>query len=363
MAAAPPERTRHLGGREEGDRRAARRLSPAGPGPDARRSGSRKPDRPVLGPACSLVGAQLGETEARALAAIGRCASSPRGTWLPQASWARRALERQRVAKRSLPATAAAAPTSAAASAEPVRRRPEASPKLIASCRSTPTSSSTPAVALTFATAPPDAIGISPAAAETQSTIRASVGEKPIPSAASSSVLPAARVDQQPSRNHHATSSSPRRRLREPRHAHEVLAGDEDRAGADPEEDDEQKRIPEARRARRRRRDRERQEGDGVDEAERDDRQRDRLEAELDTRHPPERPDLDQVVEPERQDDAARGGRAAGGQAAGAVRPAAGGEELLPAERAQHEAREVEDRGAGDEADVRPVERPARVRE
>src|SRR5581483_8524185 len=61
---------------------------PAGPGPDARRSGSRKPDRPVLGAACTLVGAQLGETEARALAAIGRCASSQRGKWLTQASWA-----------------------------------------------------------------------------------------------------------------------------------------------------------------------------------------------------------------------------------------------------------------------------------
>src|SRR5262249_37866017 len=64
------------------------------------------------------------------------------------------------------------------------------------------------AVAPTFATAPPEATGISEAAAERQRTTSARFGEKPTPSAARSRVLPKARDDQQPTRNDHATTAS-----------------------------------------------------------------------------------------------------------------------------------------------------------
>ena len=89
----------------------------------------------------------------------------------------------------------------------------------------------------------------------------------------------------------------------------------------------------------------------------------DRLEPELDAGHPPQRCDLDDVVQPERQDHAARRGGATGRQAAGTAGTAGGGEELLPAERPEDVAREVEGDGGGHEAHVRALERPARVRE
>ena len=147
------------------------------------------------------------------------------------------------------------------------------------------------------------------------------------------------------------------------RHAHKVLAGDEDAAGADAEEHDQEQRPPEARGARRGRRDRKREERNRVDEAERDDRERDRLETELDAAHAAQRADLDQVVEPERQDDAACRRSAAGGQAAGAIRAGSGGKELLPAECAEDVAREVKEDGAPDIPHLRMLKRPARVGE
>ena len=180
-------------------------------------------------------------------------------------------------------------------------------------------------------------------------------------------MLPSAREVQHPSRKTHATIA-PRvvppggrhaaGQLREPlaagdeRHRTEMLAGDEEAAGAEAEEHDEEQRQAEARGARRGRRDRERQEGDRVDEAERDDRKGDRLEPELDAAHPAQRADLDQVVEPEGKDRAARRGGTAGGEAAGAIRAGRGGEELLPAERAEDVAREVEGDRAADETHV-----------
>jgi hypothetical protein len=57
-----------------------------------------------------------------------------------------------------------------------------------------------PAVAPTFAIAPPAVIGITPAAALRQITQSAVVGEKAKPSALRSRVLPRARVVQQPNR-------------------------------------------------------------------------------------------------------------------------------------------------------------------
>ena len=77
------------------------------------------------------------------------------------------------------------------------------------------------------------------------------------------------------------------------REAQQMLAGDEQAAGADSEENDEDQRSPEGRGTRRGRRDRERQESDRIDKAERDDRERDRLQPELHAPHPAERPDLD----------------------------------------------------------------------
>src|SRR3954466_5394757 len=97
---------------------------------------------------------------------------------------------------------------SAAAAADPHSSSPDAMPKLIACSLCTPSASSTAAVALTLAIAPPEAIGRSAAAAARQRTTSAGVGEKPTPSAASSSVLPSARDVQQPHRKHQATICS-----------------------------------------------------------------------------------------------------------------------------------------------------------
>ena len=117
------------------------------------------------------------------------------------------------------------------------------------------------------------------------------------------------------------------------RHRCQVPAGDQNAAGAHAEEHHEQQRPAEARGAGRSRRDRERQEGDGVDEPERDDGEDDRLEPELDAGHPAQRRDLDDVVQPEREDHAAGRGGAAGRQAADPTGTAGDGEELLPTER------------------------------
>src|SRR5258707_14903158 len=81
------------------------------------------------------------------------------------------------------------------------------------------------------------------------------------------------------------------------RKPHEVPSADQEPAGADTEEDDQDQWDPEARRARRRGRDREREESDRVDQAERDDRESDRLEPELDAAHLAQRADLDEIVE------------------------------------------------------------------
>ena len=99
-----------------------------------------------------------------------------------------------------LPARAAierARPESAAALALVTSSRPEASEKLIAMSLPTPRASRMPAVAPTFAAAPPAVIGITPAAALRQSTQSAVFGEKAKPSALKSKALPTARVVQQ----------------------------------------------------------------------------------------------------------------------------------------------------------------------
>ena len=79
---------------------------------------------------------------------------------------------------------------------------------MIACSLCTPSASNTAAVAPTLAIAPPEAIGISEAAAERQRTTSAILGEKPTPSAARSTVLPRARVVQQPDRKAQATTAS-----------------------------------------------------------------------------------------------------------------------------------------------------------
>src|SRR6185437_13140649 len=107
--------------------------------------------------------------------------------------------------------------------------------------------------------------------------------------------------------------------------------------------------------------DRERQEGDRVDEPERDDRKGDRLEPELDPWHPLQCRDLDEVVQSEGKDHAAGRGGAARGQAAATAGTARDREKLLPAERAKDVAREVERSCASDEAQVGTLERPTRV--
>jgi hypothetical protein len=90
----------------------------------------------------------------------------------------------------------------------------------------------------------------------------------------------------------------------------------EQQKAARAERDHDQQRPAEARRARRGRGDGERQHRDRVDHAERDDRQGDCLETDPDAAQPLQRPDLDQVVEPERQHDTARRGGSDGRQAA-----------------------------------------------
>src|SRR5207247_2558821 len=151
-----------------------------------------------------------------------------------------------------------------------------------------PSASRMLAVMLTLTIAPPAVIGSSEAAAPKQRTTRASVGEKATPSEASKTALPSARVVQQPSRKQPAAIA------------------------------------------------------ERVVEAERDDREGDRLQREPDASEPAQGADLDEVVEPERQDGAAGGGCTAGGQAARPVGTRAGRKQLLPAERAQDEAGEVQ---------------------
>ena len=104
------------------------------------------------------------------------------------------------------------------------------------------------------------------------------------------------------------------------------------------------KRSAEDRAARRDRGDRERQHRDRVHETEGEDREPDRVEAEPDAAESPQRRDLDDVVEPERQHDPARGRGTAGREAAAAIGPLAR-EQALPAERTQEEAGEIGGRG------------------
>src|SRR5438445_263874 len=80
----------------------------------------------------------------------------------------------------------------------------------------------------------------------------------------------------------------------------------------------------------------------GSSEAERDDRQGDRFQREPDTAEPAQCADLDEVVEPEGQDGAAGGSRATGGEATRPVGTRACRKQLLPTERAQDEAGEVQ---------------------
>src|SRR5206468_664459 len=98
-------------------------------------------------------------------------------------------------------------------------------------------------------------------------------------------------------------------------------------------------------------------------DAERDDRERNRLEPELGAAQPAQCADLHQVVEPEREHSSAGGSGAAGSQATRATRAAGRRKQLLPPERAEDVACEVERDRSGDEPHVRALQRPARVRE
>src|SRR5919198_6059339 len=95
-------------------------------------------------------------------------------------------------------ATESARPAKAATLALVISSRPDASEKLIAVFFPTPSASRMPAVAPTFATAPPAVIGTTPAAALRQRTQSAVVGEKAKPSALNSKALPTARLVQGP---------------------------------------------------------------------------------------------------------------------------------------------------------------------
>jgi len=108
--------------------------------------------------------------------------------------------------------------------------------------------------------------------------------------------------------------------------------------------------------------DRERQHRDSIDEPEGDDREADRFQPEADAAEPPKHRDLDDVVEAERQHDAARRRGAARGEAAASVGSLAG-EEPLPPERSKDEAGEVGDGRSDHEDDVRFLQRPARARQ
>ena len=81
-----------------------------------------------------------------------------------------------------------------------INSRPDASEKLIATSLPTPSASRMPAVAPTFAIAPPAVMGTTPAAALRQSTQSAVVGEKANPSALNSKALPTARLVQHANR-------------------------------------------------------------------------------------------------------------------------------------------------------------------
>ena len=146
------------------------------------------------------------------------------------------------------------------------------------------------------------------------------------------------------------------------RQLHQPRPEDEGGDAAEAEEQHDDERRAEDRVARRERAHRKRQHRDRVDHSERDDRKSDGVEPEPYAAEPPQRPDLDDVVEPERQHDPARRGGPARGEAAAAIGPVAR-EEPLPAERAQEEAREVRGRRGQDERDVRLFQRPAGRRE
>ena len=146
-----------------------------------------------------------------------------------------------------------------------------------------------------------------------------------------------------------APSSRRRRLRRQERQPRQMPAGDEQRAAADAEDDDDQQRAAEHRVGRRGRRDREREHRDRVDHPERHDRQDDRVDPDADPAELPQHPDLDQVVEPERQDHAARGRGADRREAAGLVGALVRREQPVPGAGAEDEADEVGERRGRDE--------------
>ena len=146
------------------------------------------------------------------------------------------------------------------------------------------------------------------------------------------------------------------------RQQHEPRPEGEHGDASEAEEQHDDQRRAEDRAARGDRGDRERQHRDRIDEPERDDRKADRFQAEPNAAEPSQRRDLDDIVEPERQHHAARSRGAAGRQAATSVGPLAG-EQALPAEGAEDEAREIRPRGTEHEDDVRLLQRPARARQ
>jgi len=144
---------------------------------------------------------------------------------------------------------------------------------------------------------------------------------------------------------------------------HDSRARHEQHTAAKAERDDDQERAAEARRARSRRRDRKRQHRDRVDHAERDDRERDRLESDPDAGELAHRSDLDEIVETERQHRTARGGSTDRCEAAGVVGPLFSRKQSTPTARTHDEAHEVTGRCDRDEQRPRVCERPARMRQ
>jgi hypothetical protein len=107
----------------------------------------------------------------------------------------------------------------------------------------------------------------------------------------------------------------------------------------------------------------EREHRDGIDQAEREEGQGDRLQTDRHAGEATERRDLDDVIEPERQDGSAGGRRAARREAATPIRPGGGRKQPLPAERSEDETREVRRAGGEGKLDLRARERPARARD
>jgi hypothetical protein len=138
------------------------------------------------------------------------------------------------------------------------------------------------------------------------------------------------------------------------------LSKREDPQAADAEEDDDDQRRAEDRPRRRECGDGQREHCDRVHHAEGDDRDGDRVEPEPDAAESAQGADLDDVVEPERQDDSAGRGRTAGRETARAIGALAAWEQPVPSERAEAEAGEIGDSSEEDQGQMRALQGPTR---